>query len=80
MMKRVDGATEKSFAAARDGSWKPGVSVLGLSDGGVALAFDAENAALVTPEERARVDQDAADIVSGKIKVHDYMADNSCPM
>ncbi len=80
MMKRVDVAAEKSFTAARDGTWKPGISVLGLSDGGIALAFDAENAALVTPEEKARVNQDAADIVAGKIKVHDYMADNSCPM
>lgn len=80
MLKRVDIATEKSFGAARDGSWKAGVSVLGLSDGGVALAFDSENATLVTPEEKARVTQAGADIVAGKVKVHDYMADNSCPM
>ena len=80
MMKRVDVAAEKSFNAARDGTWKPGVSVLGLSDGGVALAFDAENAELVTPAAKARVTQDAAAIASGKIKVHDYMTDNACPL
>ena len=80
MMKRVDVATQKSFQEARDGTWKPGISVLGLSDGGVALAFDSENAGLVTPAEKARVAQAQADILAGKIKVHDYMADNSCPM
>ncbi len=80
MVKRVDIATEKSFAAAKDGTWKPGTTVLGLAEGGVGLAFDAENAPLVTAAEKARVAQARADIISGKIVVHDYMADKSCPM
>ncbi len=80
MMKRVDVATEKSFQAVKDGTWKPGVTVLGLAEGGVGLAFDDENAKLVTPEEKARVTQAEDDIKSGKLTVHDYMADNSCPM
>ena len=79
MMKRVDIATEKSFTAAADGTWKPGTTVLGLAQDGVGLAFDAENASLVTAAERARVAQAKADIISGKIVVHDYMADKSCP-
>ena len=79
MMKRVDVATEKSFTAAKDGTWKPGITVLGLKDDGVALAFDDENASLVTPEMKAKVRQAEQDIVAGKVKVHDYMTDNTCP-
>ncbi len=80
MMKRVDVATEKSFQSAKDGTWKPGTTVLGLAENGVGLAFDDENAKLVTPAEKARVAQAKADIISGKVVVHDYMADKSCPM
>ena len=79
MLKRVDVAAESAFAAARDGTWKPGVSVLGLAQNGVALAFDEENAPLVTAEQKARVMAAATDIASGKIAVHDYMVDKSCP-
>ena len=80
MLKHVDVATRLSFQAAKDGTWKPGISVLGLKEDGVGLAFDDENASLVTPEMKARVTQAADDIKSGKIEVHDYMADKACPM
>jgi len=80
MLKRVDVATEKSFNAARDGTWKQGVTVLGLADDGVALAFDDENKPLVTDEMRHAVEKARADIIAGKIKVHDYMTDGQCPM
>jgi basic membrane protein A len=79
MTKRVDVATQKAFTAARDGTWKPGVTVLGLKEGGVALAFDAENASLVTPAEKQKVEAVAAEIGDGTLKVHDYMADGACP-
>ena len=29
---------------------------------------------------KAKADQAKADIISGKIKVHDYMSDNKCPV
>lgn len=70
-LKRVDLAVERSFAAARDGTWKPGRIELGLAEDGVGLAFDANNAPLVKPEWRARVDAARADIVAGWIKVTD---------
>ncbi len=73
MLKRVDVAVynvSKSFA--------PGVTVLGLKEGGVDYAVDANNAKLVTPDMKKRVDAAKADIISGKIKVADYMADNAC--
>ena len=73
MLKRVDVAVynvSKSFA--------PGITVLGLKEGGVDYAVDANNAKLVTPDMKKRVDAAKADIISGKIKVADYMADNAC--
>ena len=36
--------------------------------------------ALITPDMKAKVDAAKADIISGKIQVHDYMSDNKCPM
>ena len=71
MLKRVDVAVynvSKSFA--------PGVTVLGLKEGGVDYAMDANNAKLVTADMKKRVDAAKADIISGKIKVVDYMANN----
>ena len=39
-LKHVDVATYKSFMDAKDGTWKPGIQVLGLKDGGVDYAVD----------------------------------------
>jgi|SRR5579862_3532450 len=79
MVKRVDVATEDTFKAAKDGSWKPGIQVLGLAQDGVGVAFDKYNEKLVSPEMKAKVEQAKKDIISGKIQVHDYMSDNACP-
>jgi len=79
MVKRVDVATENTFKAAKDGTWKPGFNVFGLKEDGVGVAFDKYNEKLVTPEMKAKVMAAKADIISGKIQVHDYMADNACP-
>ncbi|MDP1753647.1 MAG: BMP family ABC transporter substrate-binding protein [Reyranella sp.] len=78
MLKRVDLATYNSFKAAQTGTWKGGVQVLGLKDGGVDWALDKDNEKLITPEMKAKVDAAKAGIVSGKIVVHDYMSNNSC--
>ena len=78
MIKRVDLAAYNSFKAANDKSWKGGISALGLKEGGVDWALDKDNEKLVTPEMKAKVDQAKADIVSGKITVHDYMSNNAC--
>jgi len=79
MVKQLDVATRATLVAARDGTWKPGTQVLGLAEDGVGLAFDSNNAGLVTPEMRARIDAAKAEIVAGRISVHDYMSNNSCP-
>jgi basic membrane protein A and related proteins len=80
MLKRVDVATYSSFASARGNTWKAGVSVLGLAEGGVDWASDENNKALISNEMRAAVDKAAADIKSGAVKVHDYMANQQCTM
>ena len=78
MVKRVDLATYDSFKAAMDGNWEAGVSVLGLKEGGVDWALDQHNEKLISPEMKAKVEQAKADIIAGKIKVHDYMSNNTC--
>jgi basic membrane protein A len=73
MVKRVDVAVAASFR-----QHKPGLTSLGLKEGGVDYALDQYNAKLVTPEMKAKVDAAKADIIGGKIKVVDYMANNKC--
>lgn len=80
MLKRVDVATQASFTTAKDGTWKPGIVVLGLAQNGVGLAFDENNAKLVTDADKAKIEQVKQDILSGKIKVHNYTDDNKCPV
>ncbi|WP_442855238.1 BMP family lipoprotein [Bosea sp. PAMC 26642] len=80
MLKRVDVAAYASFKAARDGTWKPGLSVLGLKEDGVGWALDDANKSLITPEMKAAADKARADIISGAVKVHDYMSDSKCTM
>ena len=73
VLKRVDLAVYQAFKGV-----VPGVTALGLAEGGVDLAMDEHNAKLVTPAMRARVDSARADIVSGKLAVIDYTAANAC--
>src|ERR671912_1206556 len=78
MIKRVDLAAYNSFKAANDKSWKGGIAALGLKEGGVDWPLDKDNEKLVTPEMKGKVDAAKADIISGKITVHDYMSNNAC--
>jgi basic membrane protein A len=73
MVKRVDVAVYQAFKGVT-----PGVTSLGLKEGGVDVAIDENNARLVTPEMKKRVDAARADIISGKIKVIDYMTASAC--
>ena len=73
MVKRVDVAV---LNAAKNPT--PGVTSLGLKEGGVDYALDEYNAKLVSADMKAKVEAAKADIIAGKIKVADYMADNSC--
>jgi basic membrane protein A len=73
MVKRIDVAIYQIATGA-----KPGITVLGLKEGGVDYAIDEHNAKLITPDMKKKVEAAKADIISGKIKVADYMADNAC--
>lgn len=73
MIKKVDVAV---YNVAK--GHQPGVSVLGLKEGGVDYALDEHNAKLVNADMKKKVESIKADIISGKIKAADYMADNAC--
>ncbi len=78
MLKRVDNAVYEIFKQGAD--MKPGLTIMDLKAGGVDVAMDDNNAALVTADMKAAVDAAAEKIKSGEITVHDYMADNACPV
>ncbi|MVT00749.1 BMP family ABC transporter substrate-binding protein [Devosia marina] len=78
MIKRVDVATYNAMKGVEDGTWEPGLIVLGLAEDGVGAAFDEHNADLVTDEMMAAVEQASADIISGAVTVHDYRTDKNC--
>ncbi|MBY6067604.1 BMP family ABC transporter substrate-binding protein [Leisingera aquaemixtae] len=77
MTKNVGNAVFEAFSDGAD--METGFSVMGLSNGGVGYAMDEHNASLVSAEMQSAVDDAAAKIASGEIKVHDYMSDDSCP-
>ena len=77
MLKRVDVAAHKTFMDAKNGTWKGGIVVLGLAEGGIDWALDEHNMSLVSADMKAKINAAKADIIAGKIKVHDYMSDNS---
>ena len=79
MLKRVDVATYNAMNDEKNGTWTPGLVVLGLAEEGVGAAFDENNASLITDEMKAAVDKATADIVSGAVTVHDFRTDKSCP-
>ncbi len=80
MLKRVDNAVHDAMVDVKDGAFTAGVEVLGLKEDGVGYAVDGNNEALITPEMKEKVEAAKADIISGKITVHDYMSDDSCPV
>jgi basic membrane protein A len=73
MVKRVDVAVYQAFKGV-----KPGVTSLGLKEGGVDVALDEYNAGLVSAAMKQKVDAARSDIVAGRIKVIDYMTANAC--
>jgi len=72
MVKSVDLAVFQAMMDAKNGTWKPGVRLLGLAEGGVDYALDEHNETLITYEMKAKVAAAKADIISGKITVTDY--------
>ena len=71
-VKRVDIAVIKTFTDAKNGSWKPGIRVMGLADGGVDYSLDEYNRKLITPEIPKRLDDAKAAIIAGTLTVTEY--------
>ncbi|MDL2344966.1 BMP family ABC transporter substrate-binding protein [Deinococcus sp. MIMF12] len=70
MLKRVDNAV---YAVVKDVAmgrpWRSGDRSFGLNNGGVGLAFDGYNKALVSPQMQATLKKIEALIVNGTVKV-----------
>ena len=79
MLKRVDVAAYETFKDAQDGKFTADIKSLGVAEGGVDWALDDNNASLITAEIKSAVEAARADILSGKVSVHDYMSDSNCP-
>ena len=78
MMKRVDVAVYDTMKSGADTA-TGGFTTLGLAEEGVGYALDEHNAALVSAEMKAAVDDARAKIISGDLEVVAYYANDSCP-
>lgn len=78
MLKRVDVAVYEAMKAGE--AVETGVVNMGLAEDGVGYALDEHNAALISDEMKAAVDQARQDIIDGKIKVVGYYENDSCPV
>lgn len=79
MLKRVDVAAYETMKDAMSGNFETGVRTLGIAEGGIGWALDENNAELITDDMKTRLDAASEKIVAGKISVHDYRADSTCP-
>ncbi len=77
--KRVDNAVYDSFLTSNNGSFEPGIQVLGLAEGGMDWVLDENNKSLVSNEMKVAADKAVAEISSGAIKVHDVVTEGACP-
>lgn len=76
MLKRVDVAV---YNAMKDGvDLETGFKNLNLAAEGVGVAFDENNASLVSDDMKAAVDAASAAIIDGSVAVEDYAASESC--
>ncbi len=78
MLKRVDVAAYTTFMEAKNGTWKAGIKVFGLKEGGIDWALDEHNQDLISGDMKAKIEAAKSAIIAGEIKVHDYMSDKSC--
>ncbi len=78
MLKRVDVAVYDAMKAGTD--VETGVFVLGLAEEGVGYSLDEFNAALITDEMKAAVEDARAKIIAGELEVVSYYANDSCPV
>jgi basic membrane protein A len=73
MVKRTDLAVYQAFKGVT-----PGITALGLKEGGLDYAMDEHNAKLVSADMKKQVEAARADIISGKLPVVDFTVANAC--
>jgi len=78
MLKRVDVAVYDAFTTGPE--VETGVHVFGLAEEGVGYALDEFNAELISEEMQAAVEEARAAIIAGELMVHDFRADDTCPV
>ncbi|WP_206355574.1 BMP family lipoprotein [Vibrio maerlii] len=78
MVKKVGVAAYATWEDAEAGTWTAGIKSLGLKEGAVEWALDENNKELITEEMKTYLAGLEADIIAGKISVHDYMSNNKC--
>ncbi len=69
MVKQVDLAVFNAVRAVLQGKFEPGVTELGLAEGGVAFVYDDDNRAWIPPEVITRVKTLSAEIIEGRLEV-----------
>ena len=78
MFKRMGQAAYTAWEEAEVGTWKPGVLHLGLLDNNVGWVLDENNKGQLSQALRDKLETIRVDIVTGKIKIHDYTSTGSC--
>ena len=73
LVKRVDLAVAQAFRGVQ-----PGVTTLGLKEGGLDYAVDQHNQTLLSPAMRRAAEAAKADIIAGRLRVTDYTVANAC--
>lgn len=74
MLKRIENAVYSVVKDEVEGKFKGGVHVYGLENDGVDYALDQYNRDLIPPDVIEKVEQAKSDIIAGRIKVTDAMA------
>ncbi|MEO3427721.1 BMP family ABC transporter substrate-binding protein [Pelagibius sp. CAU 1746] len=80
MRKRVDNVVYDNFVTALDGTWQPGLQVMGLAEGGLDWVIDDDNLRLITPQMEAAAEAAEEAIAGGGIQVHNITRDGPCPV
>ncbi len=75
MLKRIDNAVYSVVKDEVEGKFKGGVHVYGLENDGIGYAVDEYNKHLIPQDVIDKVEQARRDIIAGKIKVTDVMAE-----
>ena len=78
MVKLVGVATYEVLKNAKAGHFTAGVEIRGLKESGVNWALDKYNQPLISSKIENKINKIKANIIAGKIQVHDFTTDNSC--